>query len=424
MIIFSNFFFLLIPSIALSQSVSIYNEVARFCDKNGMRFLTITSFEGNTDNAISKILEATKKNIRSRSISNSKLNSSMQFHLDDFLAISNGPESTTEFDNALESIKLRKIKKSLLLITGQVDENQLMAKLQELQGNAFFYLIYPGSTKTNFKQIISLSHTQHTIVSDIKLNQFGFIMEDYNLQGINIVSYTLSWAPFFVLEDCNDFGQRCKSSGFLADYMDALGAKLNFTWVSYKDPENIWGVTPIDGIYNKSGKWHGVLGSIVKDKYHLSLSQWLWTSERHGLLDFVSTSTDFTILVFTPSPPEVDMGLFIRPFRNDAWGGFVVVIAICLIVLVVPYAYLNFYEITDGYMITSTSIWFFFLLVNAYYGGALTMFFTTEVSVPFETMEDVMRAYPDYNLMMQAGNEFYFYRKAEYVSTYWRLVQK
>ena len=403
--------------ITFSQSLTIYNEVATFCDQNGMRFLTISSFDSDVDNAISKMFESTKNsNIRARSLTNSKLDSTMEFHLDDFLAISSGPKLATEFHNALESIKSRKIKKSLLLIPSQVDEERMMKKLQELKGNAFFYLAYPGSTKTKFKQVISLSDNDQTIISDIEFNQFGFIIEDYNLQGVHLVSNTLSWAPWFVLEDCNVLGQVCKSSGFYADYMDALGVMFNFTWESYKQPDDKWGPTPTDGIYNRSGTWGGVFGSIIHGDYHVSLSQWIWNYDRYGLIDYVATTTDSTAVVLTPSAPEIDIGLFIRPFKNDAWIGAIIVIAITLIGIMVPYAYLSYYEYTDGYKISTTSIWIFFLLMNAYYGGAMTMFFTNEVTIPFETIEDVLRAYPNFNLMMETGNDVHFNRKALYVS--------
>ena len=41
--------------------------------------------------------------------------------------------------------------------------------------------------------------------------------------------------------------------------------------------------------------------------------------------------------------------------------------------------------------------WYFFNLLNAYYGGAMTMFFTSEATLPFETMKDVIGAYPGMN---------------------------
>ncbi len=34
--------------------------------------------------------------------------------------------------------------------------------------------------------------------------------------------------------------------------------------------------------------------------------------------------------------------------------------------------------------------WLLFILVNAYYGGALTMFFSSSPTLPFETLRQVM----------------------------------
>ena len=56
--------------------------------------------------------------------------------------------------------------------------------------------------------------------------------------------------------------------------------------------------------------------------------------------------------------------------------------------------------------------WYFFVLLNAFYGGAMTMFFTSETTLPFETEREVIKAYPDWNLMLLEGNEFLFLSKA------------
>ena len=85
---------------------------------------------------------------------------------------------------------------------------------------------------------------------------------------------------------------------------------------------------------------------------------------------------------------------------------------IILVILMIPYTLISYYESTQGYMITSTCGWMFFVLVNAFYGGALTMFFTSELSLPFNSIEDVMRAYPAFKLKMMAGNDVHFQYKA------------
>lgn len=54
---------------------------------------------------------------------------------------------------------------------------------------------------------------------------------------------------------------------------------------------------------------------------------------------------------------------------------------------------------------------YFFILINTFYGGAMTMFFTSEVSLPFETIRDVMKNYPSWNLMVNGGNEAIYQAK-------------
>ena len=45
--------------------------------------------------------------------------------------------------------------------------------------------------------------------------------------------------------------------------------------------------------------------------------------------------------------------------------------------------------------------WIMFLLVQIYYSGALTMFFTSETPLPFETTKEVIRSHPDWKMVYQ-----------------------
>ena len=51
-----------------------------------------------------------------------------------------------------------------------------------------------------------------------------------------------------------------------------------------------------------------------------------------------------------------------------------------------PYAFISYYEHTDGFNCAAFWSWIFFVLINAYYGGALTMFFTSELTLPFNSI--------------------------------------
>ena len=128
---------------------------------------------------------------------------------------------------------------------------------------------------------------------EYKINQ---TINEYNLEGIMIYSNTLSWMPYFNIKNCDDFGQNCEIEGFLSDYMDAICSLLNCSWTSHAPPDGDWGVRPKSGPFNKSGEWGGAMGSIINGEYHLSLSQWVWTGDRYGLVDFISTSANHSKL--------------------------------------------------------------------------------------------------------------------------------
>jgi len=51
----------------------------------------------------------------------------------------------------------------------------------------------------------------------------------------------------------------------------------------------------------------------------------------------------------------------------------------------------------------SFSCWLLFTLMNAYFSGAMTMFFTSSPLTPFQSIQDVMRAHPDWLLLHQRG---------------------
>ena len=50
---------------------------------------------------------------------------------------------------------------------------------------------------------------------------------------------------------------------------------------------------------------------------------------------------------------------------------------------------IRYYEETQGYQIASFSGWMFFVLLNAFYGGAMTMFFTSGGQQYYKTIAAV-----------------------------------
>ena len=125
----------------------------------------------------------------------------------------------------------------------------------------------------------------------------------------------------------------------------------------------------------------------------------------------------YRLHALTPQNPEIDYGLLVRCFTNEAWN-FIAIIAVVLsIFILLPYKFIQseFYEKTNGYILASFSGWMFFVMLEIFYGGALTMFFTTEVRIEFESTEDVLRAYPDWKILIKAGTEMDWIVKADTV---------
>ena len=141
-------------------------------------------------------------------------------------------------------------------------------------------------------------------------------------------------------------------------------------------------------------------GGVVKGDYELSISAWFWNVERNYILSSAPAVSSRMQLLLTPKSPETDFGLFLRPFTNDAWSAIAAVLLIAVACVGLPFLVTHpAVEETEGHQIMVVTVWYFFVLLNAYYGGALTMFFTSEARMPFGTIRDVIKAYPEWKLL-------------------------
>ena len=86
-----------------------------------------------------------------------------------------------------------------------------------------------------------------------------------------------------------------------------------------------------------------------------SLSTWIWLIERNDLVDFVPNGYDKILLALTPQRPNIDFGLFIRPFTVQAWRGIGITFAIIITCIILPYMTLRglHYSNTDRYVIVT-----------------------------------------------------------------------
>ncbi len=248
---------------------------------------------------------------------------------------------------------------------------------------------------------------------------------------------SLPWPPFLHIEDCDKEGQNCKENyGFLIDLSALLEKKLNMTIRSDKEPNNEWGINPRNQKYDFTGDWFGVMGKVmairflgsfevhwnfcikfqvIKEECDFSLSAWYHLLKREPLMDFATVIGDYLFLVLTPQPADTDTGLFTRPFTTRAWLSLSATVVALLIASVAPYAAFpaDFFEQTTSFRLVHVSMMGFFLLINAFYGGALTMFFTSELGIPFHSIRDVIQD-NDWDVIVKKGGEAVYHHKSDF----------
>ena len=146
------------------------------------------------------------------------------------------------------------------------------------------------------------------------------------------------------------------------------------------------------------------MGDVVTGKYQFSLNSWLMTPGRYPVVTMVPTIMDRFLCLLIPNPPEFDPTLLLRPLTNIVWLCIVTLLIVACCFLTVPHIFIKGYENTTTNQIVMVSIWCSFVLINAYYGGALTMFFVAELKIPFNSLRDVLKIFPEWNFVLPADN--------------------
>ena len=107
----------------------------------------------------------------------------------------------------------------------------------------------------------------------------------------------------------------------------------------------------------------------------------------------------------------MDFGFFLRPFVRTAWLATLSIAVIVLTLQNLPADhstndsnYVSIIVAAGGLAAT---------VLQAYYGGAMTMFFTSEPTVPFHSLEEVFAAMPEWSLKFFQGYQASFLVHAE-----------
>ncbi len=160
-----------------------------------------------------------------------------------------------------------------------------------------------------------------------------------------------------------------------------------------KDPNNNWGEMSLNG--SRGPEDIGVQDRVFNGDYDMSLGPWTWTKEREALADFpLGMFTTKRRMATNFNRVPIDFTLFTRPFSARSWA----FMSGCALLLTLSLASTIFIgkdldlDKRASLRISKLSCWLFFLLLNAFYSAALTMFFSSPSSVPFHTLEEGVNA--------------------------------
>lgn len=305
--------------------------------------------------------------------------------------------SLKHIENIKSELANLKIQSSMLLVVGSSNDSleRIQASLRGYNASSLFYmglLDKIGLTEITYHQVITFPLVQRQVIQKLNLDGNAKIIENYDLQGVEITSESLNWHPYTTYEPNGT------TFGHLIDMTYYLSCMFNFTLRSTKEAHNDWGLQS-----EFREKFSGVLGNVIQGKVDLSLSLWIWNLQRSISVDFCIVMSDWQQFLFVPQMPQVDTTLFTRPFTNDSWIAIGMTSLVIVICSVAPMSIRKLNE-TSGLKLISTSGWYFFVLLNAFYGGALTMFFANEPTAPFSSIKDAVDAYPAWIIKVREGN--------------------
>ncbi len=319
-----------------------------------------------------------------------------------------------ELRTLLHLVASKKVETTLIYFSIEFtteDWTTLYEEVRESKQNLHcFFAVKQVNEKLSFFVMISLKDQTDFALHEVHFLEESFVMKkDFNLQGMEIASISRTWMPYITFDECKDdiilkeVACHANSYGMLVDIGQMIARRFNFTLLSLKRRDGKWGAAPTEGPYNFSGTWDGIMGDIMFGTYPLSINGWNPSPERQDLLDFVTFMGESHVLALTPKHANFDMGMLLRPFTKETWFYLCGIFGAAVVLETTALAGISFFPETDGGKILYLTVWYFFVVIYAYYGGAMTMFFSTEDPIPFNSLQDAIRAYPEWNLISRVG---------------------
>ena len=318
---------------------------------------------------------------------------------------------------------------SILFFVGQIDNLELFkddfrSKLKDIEKAFYFYLVLESDGRLFWHYVLSFQRMHSPVIGPVSIGNDLVMKEAYDLRGMTIKSIGISSTPFNTI-NCDDKGKNCESGGYVSEVMIALAAKLNFTLEFHQEPNNNMGVYAVSGPNNISGTFDGVFGALLNtDEYQVSANLFNMVSDRLDMFDFVYLFTTHRMLAMMVRESDVDYGLFVRPFQFELWLAIGIFTFLILAIFFTTTLKGKKVERVNSRRAITTLGWFFLLLVSSFYCGALTMHFTSGTALPFQTINDVLKAHPEWTLKHLRNTHVQFFSNPDPdFAAYWNSIK-
>ncbi len=133
----------------------------------------------------------------------------------------------------------------------------------------------------------------------------------------------------------------------------------------------------------------GIFGAIVYDRYDMAASNWLVNAARLKVVDFSVAYKFFSkgCVMDSRAGIGLDWQLYLRPFKNRLWAACAIVATVNFTIYILARWQDKEQCEYDAIRMLAFLGCFCYVLVKAYYDGALTMFFTTARTIEPKTIE-------------------------------------
>ena len=185
--------------------------------------------------------------------------------------------NTSNWPKIFEWMVNTRVNTGILMIIDKLNSKKvhyLHQIVQNMTFNSMFYLMYINEKEDRspiWSQVISFQGCKKGIINEITFDEFGRIQENFDLKGINIQAVALDWEPYFSISNNENMNNIGEQNSYLGEVMNILGNMMNFTWEVHRQEHGDWGTKPINGPFNASGVWGGVIGDVFYGNYQLSI---------------------------------------------------------------------------------------------------------------------------------------------------------